>query len=58
MPPGCALGARPDNVSMNADAYRRMSAMDMAAVEVPTIRRSQTMQAITTVGLDIAKSIV
>src|SRR5215510_9086883 len=56
MPPGCALGARPDNVSMNADAYRRMSAMDVGAVEVPTIRRSQTMQAITTVGLDIAKS--
>src|SRR5215831_19274752 len=34
-----------------------MSAMDVGAVEVPTIRRSQTMQAITTVGLDIAKSI-
>src|SRR5262252_2362672 len=34
-----------------------MSAMDVGAVEVPTIRRSQTMQAITTVGLDIAKSV-
>jgi len=31
--------------------------MDVGAVEVPTIRRSQTMQAITTVGLDIAKSV-
>src|SRR5262252_334673 len=34
-----------------------MSAMDVGAVEVPTIRRSQTIQAITTVGLDIAKSV-
>jgi hypothetical protein len=31
-----------------------MSAMDVAAVEAPTIRRSQIMQAITT---DIAKSV-
>src|SRR5262250_3729746 len=34
-----------------------MSAMDVGAVEAPTIRRSQVMQAITTVGLDIAKSV-
>src|SRR5262252_30816 len=34
-----------------------MSAMDVGAVEAPTIRRSQAMQAITTIGLDIAKSI-
>ena len=34
-----------------------MSAMDVGAVEAPTIRRSQGMPAITTVGLDIAKSV-
>jgi hypothetical protein len=34
-----------------------MSAMDVSAVEAPTIRRRQIMQAITTVGLDIAKSV-
>jgi transposase len=34
-----------------------MSAMDMGAVEAPTIRRSQAMPAITTIGLDIAKSV-
>src|SRR5262249_14725186 len=34
-----------------------MSAMDVGAVEAPTIRRSQVMQAITTIGLDIAKSV-
>jgi transposase len=33
-----------------------MSAMDVGAVEAPRIR-SQTMQAITTIGLDIAKSV-
>ena len=31
--------------------------MDVDAVEAPTIRRSQVIQAITTVGLDIAKSV-
>src|SRR6266705_1763114 len=34
-----------------------MSAMDVGAVKAPTIRRSQIMQAITTIGLDIAKSV-
>jgi transposase len=34
-----------------------MSAMDVGAVEAPTILRSQVMQAITTIGLDIAKSV-
>jgi len=34
-----------------------VSAMDVGAVEAPTIRRSQIMQAITTIGLDIAKSV-
>jgi transposase len=34
-----------------------MSAMDMGAVKGPTIRRSQVMKAITTIGLDIAKSV-
>src|SRR5262252_9202273 len=34
-----------------------MSAMEVGAVEAPTIRRSQVMQAITTIGLDIAKSV-
>src|SRR5262247_3890027 len=34
-----------------------MSAMDVGAVEAPTIRRSQVMQAVTTIGLDIAKSV-
>jgi hypothetical protein len=29
----------------------------MGAVKAPTIRRSQVMQAITTIGLDIAKSV-
>src|ERR1700720_2007803 len=31
--------------------------MDVGAVKAPTIRRSQVMQAITTIGLDIAKSV-
>src|SRR5271168_1153315 len=31
--------------------------MDVGAVEAPTIRREPTMQAITTIGLDIAKSV-
>src|SRR5271154_2551187 len=31
--------------------------MDVGAVRAPTIRRSQVMQAITTIGLDIAKSV-
>jgi hypothetical protein len=31
--------------------------MDVGAVKAPTIRRSQIMQAITTIGLDIAKSV-
>jgi transposase len=31
--------------------------MDVGAIEAPTIRRSQIMQAITTIGLDIAKSV-
>src|ERR1700709_2834728 len=31
--------------------------MDVGAVKVPTIRRSQVMQAIATIGLDIAKSV-
>ena len=34
-----------------------MSAMDVGAVKAPTIRRSPIMQAITTIGLDIAKSV-
>src|SRR5216683_3207287 len=34
-----------------------MSAIDVVAVMAPTIRRSQVMQAITTIGLDIAKSV-
>src|SRR5260370_33990426 len=31
--------------------------MDVGAVKAPTIRRSQIMQTITTIGLDIAKSV-
>src|SRR5262249_60858020 len=31
--------------------------MDVGAVKAPTIRRSHTMQTITTIGLDIAKSV-
>src|SRR6202167_6255356 len=31
--------------------------MDVGAAKVPTIRRSQVMQTITTIGLDIAKSV-
>src|SRR6202167_75556 len=31
--------------------------MDVGAVKAPTIRRSQVMQTITTIGLDIAKSV-
>jgi hypothetical protein len=34
-----------------------MSAMDVGTVKGSTIRRSQIMQAITTIGLDIAKSV-
>jgi transposase len=31
--------------------------MDVGAVKAPTIQRSQVMQTITTIGLDIAKSV-
>ena len=31
--------------------------MDVGAVKAPTIRRSQVLQTITTIGLDIAKSV-
>jgi transposase len=31
--------------------------MDVGAAKTPTIRRSQVMEAITTIGLDIAKSV-
>jgi transposase len=31
--------------------------MDVGAVKAPTIRRSQVMQTIATIGLDIAKSV-
>jgi hypothetical protein len=31
--------------------------MDMGAAKAPTIRRSQVMQTVTTIGLDIAKSV-
>src|SRR6202167_1891519 len=34
-----------------------MSAMNAGAVRAPMIRRSQIMQAVTTIGLDIAKSV-
>src|SRR6202158_4874692 len=34
-----------------------MSAIDVGAVNSPTIRRSPTMQAITNIGLDVAKSV-
>jgi transposase len=34
-----------------------MNAMDVGAVNAPTIRRSAIMQAVTTIGLDIAKSV-
>jgi hypothetical protein len=34
-----------------------VGATDMGAVKAPTIRRSQVMQATTTIGLDIAKSV-
>ena len=37
--------------------HRHVSAMDVGAVKAPTIRRSQVMQTITTIGLDIAKSV-
>jgi transposase len=36
---------------------RRRRATDMGSVKAPTIRRSQVMQATTTIGLDIAKSV-
>jgi transposase len=34
-----------------------MSAMDVGAAEAPTIREELSMQAITTIGFDIAKSV-
>ena len=37
--------------------HRHVSAMDVGAVKAPTIWRSQIMQAITTIGLDMAKSV-
>ena len=37
--------------------HRHESAIDVGAVKAPTIRRRQLMQTITTIGLDIAKSV-
>src|SRR5260370_8095449 len=37
--------------------HRHVSTIDVGAAKAPTIRRSQVMQAITTIGLDIAKSV-
>src|SRR5271156_539443 len=43
--------------AVDGSSTRHVSAMDVGAVKAPTIRRSQIMQAITTIGLDIAKSV-
>jgi hypothetical protein len=43
--------------AVDGSSTRHVSAIDVGAVKAPTIRRSQVMQAITTVGLDIAKSV-
>jgi transposase len=43
--------------AVDGSSTRHVSAMDVGAVKAPTIRRSQVMQAITTIGLDIAKSV-
>ena len=40
--------------AVDGSSTRHVSAMDVGAVKAPTIRRSQVMQAITTIGLDIA----
>src|SRR5277367_2344291 len=43
--------------AVDGSSTRHVSAMDVGAVKAPTIRRSQVMQTITTIGLDIAKSV-
>jgi len=43
--------------AVDGSSTRHVSAIDVGAVKAPTIRRSQVTQAITTVGLDIAKSV-
>src|SRR5277367_1690758 len=43
--------------AVDGSSTRHVSAMDVGAVRAPTIRRSQVMQATTTIGLDIAKSV-
>jgi hypothetical protein len=43
--------------AVDGSSTRHVNAMDVGAVKAPTIRRSQVMQAITTIGLDIAKSV-
>ena len=37
--------------------HRHVSAMDVGAVKAPTIQEELSMQTITTIGLDIAKSV-
>ena len=44
--------------TVDGSSTRHVSAMDVGAVRAPTIRRSQVMQAMTTIGLDIAKSVL
>ena len=43
--------------AVDGSSTRHVSAMDVGADKAPTIRRSQAMQTITTIGLDIAKSV-
>src|ERR1700693_6296108 len=43
--------------AVDGSSTRHVSAMEVGAVKAPTIRRSQVMQTITTIGLDIAKSV-
>ena len=43
--------------AVDGSSTRHVNAMDVGAVKAPTIWRSQVMQAITTIGLDIAKSV-
>jgi hypothetical protein len=41
---------------VDGSSTRHVSAMDVGAAKAPTIRRTQIMQAITTIGLDIANA--
>src|SRR5580704_7156589 len=56
-PPSAGRAPSSAVVAVDGSSTGATSAIDVGAVRAPMIRRSQVMQTITTVGLDIAKSV-